>query len=156
MSTITDVPPNHYFAHNAYVLTRALWRIAYGEPELAQSAVAWVIRNRVAQQAGERIAFGDAPLTQITQCAIDEVCEEVIAEAALVLDQAHDRSDGPDGAESDATKFLRLQEVAQRVWQGDFSDPTGGATRCCRHDREPSWRRQLEPKALLGSFLFYP
>jgi spore germination cell wall hydrolase CwlJ-like protein len=155
MSITTDVLPNHYFAHNTQVLTKTLWRIAHGEPELAQSAVAWVIRNRVAQQAHDLIVFGDAPLTPITQCAIDEVCEEVIAEAALVSDQAPDLSDGANGAEPDATSFLQLQEVAQRVWRGDFSDPTGGATRCCRHDHEPSWRRRLQPKALLGSFLFY-
>lgn len=156
MSISTDIQSSHYSARGDHILTRALWRIALGEPELVQLAIAWVIRNRIARHILSPVTFGDAPLTKINQCAIDKVCEEVIAEAAPCANQAPDHPGEPDGADPDASSFLQVQEVAQRVWRGDFSDPTDGATRCCRHDREPLWSSHIEPKALLGSFLFYP
>lgn len=156
MSINTDILPINNSVSGEHVVAQALWRITQGETELAQTAVAWVIRNRITCRLPGSVTAGDVPLTPITRCAIESTCEEVIAEAAPATGRAQALGEGVEGAEGDAASYNQTQEVAQRVWRGDFSDPTGGATRCCRHDQAPTWPLQHPPLALLGSFLFYP
>jgi hypothetical protein len=155
MSVSADILDSDRTACVADIIAETLWKVARQESELAQMAVAWVIYRRLGAALSHHPSLEDAPLTAFTQYAIESVCEEVIAEAAPVAEQPKAQLAGFQGGGADASNYKQVHEVARCVWNGDFSDPTSGATRCCRHDRSPCFVPQHPPLALLGSFLFY-
>ena len=51
--------------------------------------------------------------------------------------------------------FCRAFAVACLVMSGDCEDPTGGATHFHHHRKNPKWAKRAEPRALIGSHMFY-
>lgn len=52
-------------------------------------------------------------------------------------------------------EHLRAMSSVCRVAAGEVDDLTRGATRCSRHDEEPSWATQATATALIGDLVFF-
>lgn len=135
---------------------RSLWLTTYNSKRDETEAVAWMLKNRLIHEAGrwlggapnggERTPFferGNCPL--LLRLSRDFIREEY-----------GPVSIGDDLCLSfDNVLFSRAFSIGCLVWNGDITDPTGGAVRCHRHDKMPEWARDLAPSALIGERMFY-
>lgn len=112
--------------------------LAGGSDREERIALAWTLRNRIAERAPSvALKPGSIPPPQ--------AANRRQAEEAFTLHC--DRLDDPQLADA--------LELVVAVWLGDIPDPTNGATACHRHDLQPSWARFKSVKALIGEQLFY-
>lgn len=115
-----------------------VWVLAGMDCQLCQSAVAWLIMNRVSDAGG--------------RASIRDICRGVRKEGLLGRRRA--RADhGP--WDFSRPRCRRLLIGVMDVILGQVDDPTGGARLFHRHDISPSWACRLEPAAVIGDYIFY-
>lgn len=124
-------------------LALTVWKLAGNEGQLCQTAVTWLIINRMRSE--ERAA------------GIPDICRHVLDDAVRAEADAAEGAGPPgQGAGSLADpRFCRLLIRILEVLAKDVNDPTDGARFLHRHDTVPDWSRGLEPVALIGAYFFY-
>lgn len=123
-------------------LALTVWKLAGNEGRLCQTAMAWLIVNRI------------ATLTCTDQ--VHDVCQRVLEDGRYGLGRPADERDRT--ASTGQLNDPRLCRVAIRILEvlaREAADPIDGATLFHRHDEDPEWSRDLEPVALIGAYFFY-
>ncbi len=77
--------------------------------------------------------------------SLKDSCESLICHYHVGLDNDVDRE----------KRFHRALATACLAVNGDFVDPTSGATHFHHHLDNPAWSTRHDPKALIGDYLFY-
>ncbi|MEM8987900.1 MAG: hypothetical protein AAGC95_14380 [Pseudomonadota bacterium] len=117
----------------------AVARLGFYESDETLSALAWAVRNRLADENMQASAHNAAPPS--AQNVIDGL-----------LIEAQDRPSRPAVRLNRAGRHFY---VVESVWAGRIADPTGGA-RCFHHHlAAPSWATDMSPVGLYGRWLFY-
>ncbi|MBK8174238.1 MAG: cell wall hydrolase [Rhodospirillales bacterium] len=126
------------------LLAHFLYAEAGGESVRAREALAATISNQVDQLLGS---------------SGDELRGPWRVEALRGLAFVHclDRLGATAGVQShdDDAVFASCRRIARRALSGALRDPTCGATRFHAIGISPAWSRSLNPRAWIGSFLFY-
>ncbi len=128
---------------------RIVWTLAGSDSPQAQTALAWLIINRMdasGAQPGSGIhpaRYGDGSLVA--------ACKSVLADQKARGDQS-----GLCDAGFGNIEFCRAFAVVCRVWNGDLADPTNGAVDFHDHNQNPGWSHERNPSALIGRHFYYP
>lgn len=134
------------------MFARTVWGEARTESEEGQIAVAWVIKNRARQAAQYRASKGeDHPV--FGNGSLAAVCKAARQFAVWSADGPMHNLAGQVGF--DDREFCRSFAIVCRVWNGDYPDPSDGATYYHPHDLDPDWAQELTPTALIGRHIFY-
>jgi len=112
---------------------RAVLAIAGGEDEIVRVAVAATILNRWRAEERSRLSLAGAAAA-------------VLREAAPPVQRA--------GLDAGASHWRALSLVSLAL-AADLPDPTKGAVRLHHHRRSPRWAQRMEPRALIGRWLFF-
>lgn len=124
-------------------LAMTVWQLAGSESQFCQTAVTWLIVNRMASEQNQPDVAG--------------VCRHVLHDAGW----SEDGTTGPvsqSGNHGDRLtdpRFCRLLIRVLEVLAKEVNDPTNGARFFHRHDTAPNWSQELEPVALIGAYFFY-
>jgi hypothetical protein len=115
-------------------LACAVWAVAAEEAEEPTDAVAWMARNLIERQG---------------------LCAEAACLRLQGLRSGRAKPATEVGIDFTNTRYCRVFATLCRVWSGDFSDPTSGATLAHRHDEQPDWAERAVATALIGPWIFY-
>ena len=132
----------HEFAH-------IVWTLVGSDSAEAQSAMAWLILNRM--QACRAESGCDAVLDRFGDGSLIGACKSVLPHEAVRNDPKR-----PCEAGFGNIEFCRVFAVVCRVWNGDLTDPTNGAVDFHDHTQNPDWSYSREPSALIGRHFYYP
>lgn len=132
---------------------RAILRIDGDQSPTETVSLAWTLRNL----AEDRMEAGSGPM-EVDLARAQHLCRRLFADLGMTPpgDEARANGNGADaGAFEDEAGFNRALACVSMVWDGVLPDPTNGATRVHRHDRQPEWSQDCEATALIGSMLFF-
>lgn len=115
-------------------LARSIWAVAADEAEEPTGAVAWMARNLIERKG---------------------LCAETVCLRLQCLRAGPMSPPAESGIDFTNGRYCQVFATLCRVWSGDFSDPTNGATVAHRHDEEPDWADQAVATALIGPWIFY-
>ncbi len=129
---------------------RIVWMLAGSDSSDAQTAMAWLIVNRMAEASNIRSRHGDCPAGP-GECSLAAACNSVLADQEASIDRLR-----PCEAGFGNVEFCRVFSIVCRVWSGDLADPTSGAVDFHGHSENPDWSRDRIPSALIGRHFYYP
>ena len=119
-------------------LARTVYFETRGRGEREQTAVAWVVLNRVRDEG-----FPDGVCAVIKQGGPARPC------------QFGWWCDGRPDVARDAREYAQALQVATRVLAGEAPDPTGGANMFHIRTVRPDWTRRATLKAKIGAHWFW-
>lgn len=133
-----------------------LWRVAEivgraagDQPEEAYAAVGHVLINRI---GGDWSSPAPAGRPDLRHALLEEAERELGLRSAV---PGFCDREGCCHADAEQDSILCALSVVARICAGEIEDPTGGATRCHRHDNTPPWAEGRKPLALIGHWFFY-
>lgn len=129
---------------------RIVWMLAGSDSSEAQTALAWLIVNRMTVAAPARPGCG-ARSSRYGDGSLAAACNSVLADQGAPGNRPR-----PCEAGFGDIEFCRTFAVVCRVWNGDLADPTSGAIDFHNHNQNPVWSHKRNPNALIGRHFYYP
>lgn len=140
MKSLPDFPVLRLLAQGLYLAGRQA-------SPTEMLCLAWVLRNRMKAlpqcSADSKTAPDELAQARTACCGLLEDLDANPAELQTLQSGFNDFA------------FCRAFGYVCLVWEGTVPDPTGGATRLHRHDRQPVWATAANPTALIGPFIFF-